>query len=144
MEKIPVSGRNGFIPSHHYAVPWDCLEKERLLEECPGGTSAFGPIMAFWFLVMALLGFGGSYIIPQFYSPPRAGLGYLREGGQSGFLMLGGVFLFVMGAEALYADMGHFGAKPIRLSLVGARLSEHRAQRCRPGGTRSLGCSHNG
>jgi hypothetical protein len=58
MEKIPVSGRNGFIPSHHYAAPWDCLEKERLLEEWPGGTSAFGPIMAFWFLVMAFLGFG--------------------------------------------------------------------------------------
>jgi hypothetical protein len=43
MEKIPVSGRNGFIPSHHYAVPWDCLlapflEKERVLDECPGGT----------------------------------------------------------------------------------------------------------
>ena len=114
-----MSGRNGFIPSHHYAAPWDCLEKERLLEEWPGGTSAFGPIMAFWFLVMAFLGFGGSYTIPQFYSPPRARLGYLREGGQSGFLMLGGVFLYVMGAEALCADMGHFGAKPIRLAWSG-------------------------
>ena len=114
-----MSGRNGFIPSHHYAVPWDCLlaaflEKERLLEEWPGGSSAFGPIMAVRFLVVAFLGFGGSYTIPQFYSRPRAGLGYLREGGQIGFLMLGGVFLCVTGAEALYADMGHFGAKPIR------------------------------
>jgi KUP system potassium uptake protein len=72
-----------------------------------------------WFLVTAFLGFGGSYTIPQFYSPPRAGLGYLREGGQSGFLMLGGVFLCVRGAEALYADMGHFGAKPIRLAWSG-------------------------
>jgi hypothetical protein len=47
---------------------------------------------------------------------PRAGLAYLRTGGVTGFLVLGGVFLCVTGAEALYADMGHFGARPIRLA----------------------------
>ena len=41
---------------------------------------------------------------------------YLANGGFKGFLVLGGVFLCVTGAEALYADMGHFGAKPIRLA----------------------------
>ena len=47
---------------------------------------------------------------------PRYGLHYLLSGGVTGFLVLGGVFLCVTGAEALYADMGHFGAKPIRLA----------------------------
>jgi len=47
---------------------------------------------------------------------PLDALGYLRHGGATGFLVLGGVFLCVTGAEALYADMGHFGAGPIKLS----------------------------
>src|ERR1700693_3365248 len=41
---------------------------------------------------------------------------YLATGGTTGFLVLGGVFLCVTGAEALYADMGHFGARPIRFA----------------------------
>jgi KUP system potassium uptake protein len=47
---------------------------------------------------------------------PIYGISYLRTGGVTGFLVLGGVFLCVTGAEALYADMGHFGARPIRLA----------------------------
>jgi KUP system potassium uptake protein len=47
---------------------------------------------------------------------PWHGLSYLLAGGGTGFLVLGGVFLCVTGAEALYADMGHFGAGPIRLA----------------------------
>jgi KUP system potassium uptake protein len=47
---------------------------------------------------------------------PRHGLSYLLVGGGTGFLVLGGVFLCVTGAEAPYADMGHFGAGPIRLA----------------------------
>ena len=47
---------------------------------------------------------------------PLWGLDYLLRGGITGFLVLGGVFLCVTGAEALYADMGHFGVGPIRLS----------------------------
>jgi K+ transporter len=46
----------------------------------------------------------------------RSGRCYLLSSGGSGFLVLGGVFLCVTGAEALYADMGHFGAGPIRLA----------------------------
>ena len=47
------------------------------------------------------------------------GLTYLIGHGLSGFLVLGAVFLCATGAEALYADMGHFGAKPIRLAWYG-------------------------
>ena len=88
----------------------------------PQGTArigrAFGPIMALWFLVMAMLGLWGIVQHPAvlFAINPLAGLAYLRTGGLTGFLVLGGVFLCVTGAEALYADMGHFGAKPIRLA----------------------------
>ena len=88
----------------------------------PLGTTqigrAFGPIMALWFLVIAMLGLWGIVQHPAvlFAIDPRAGLAYLRTGGMTGFLVLGGVFLCVTGAEALYADMGHFGARPIRLA----------------------------
>ena len=88
----------------------------------PLGTTrignAFGPIMALWFLVLAMLGLWGIVQHPAvlFAIDPRAGFAYLRTGGQTGFLALGGVFLCVTGAEALYADMGHFGARPIRLA----------------------------
>jgi KUP system potassium uptake protein len=88
----------------------------------PLGTArigrAFGPIMALWFLVMAVLGLWGIMQHPAILLAvdPRAAFTYLRTGGLTGFLVLGGVFLCVTGAEALYADMGHFGARPIRLA----------------------------
>jgi KUP system potassium uptake protein len=88
----------------------------------PLGTTrignAFGPIMALWFLVLAMLGLWGIVQHPTvlFAIDPQPGFAYLLTGGQTGFLALGGVFLCVTGAEALYADMGHFGAKPIRLA----------------------------
>jgi len=76
----------------------------------------FGPVMALWFVVMAALGLWGIAQHPGVVvalDPLRA-LHFLATGGYSGFLVLGGVFLCVTGAEALYADMGHFGARPIR------------------------------
>jgi KUP system potassium uptake protein len=88
----------------------------------PQGTARigrlFGPIMAFWFVGIALLGLWGIVQNPAvlWAIDPRAGLAYLASGGAGGFLVLGGVFLCVTGAEALYADMGHFGARPIRLA----------------------------
>ena len=88
----------------------------------PQGTArigrAFGPIMLIWFLVMALLGAYGLYRHPAALVAinPMYGVEYLVHGGAKGFLVLGGVFLCVTGAEALYADMGHFGPGPIRLS----------------------------
>jgi KUP system potassium uptake protein len=79
---------------------------------------AFGPVMFVWFIVMALMGITGIVQHPAVIAAlnPRYGLAYLFSHGISGFLVLGGVFLCVTGAEALYADMGHFGKGPIRLS----------------------------
>ena len=53
---------------------------------------------------------------------PRYGFGYLFGHGFTGFLVLGAVFLCATGAEALYADMGHFGARPIRVAWYGLVL----------------------
>jgi KUP system potassium uptake protein len=86
----------------------------------PLGTSrigtAFGPVMAVWFVTIAALGVWG---IAQDFSVFRAlnplyGLRLLAGNGLKGFAVLGGIFLCVTGAEALYADMGHFGKRPIR------------------------------
>ncbi len=77
---------------------------------------AFGPIMLLWLLVIAALGVWGILRHPAvlWALDPRYGLSFLLHGGLTGFLVLGGVFLCVTGAEALYADMGHFGPRPIR------------------------------
>jgi KUP system potassium uptake protein len=78
----------------------------------------FGPIMTLWFVCIALLGLWGISQNPRVLLAldPRIALTYLFTGGYKSFLVLGGVFLCVTGAEALYADMGHFGARPIRLA----------------------------
>ena len=88
----------------------------------PQGTArigrAFGPIMLLWFLTIALMGAAGIAQHPSvlFALNPLHAVQYLANSGTTGFLVLGGVFLCVTGAEALYADMGHFGAGPIRLA----------------------------
>src|SRR5262249_16171019 len=70
------------------------------------------------FAAIALLGIWGTSRHPSVLVAidPRYGLSFLTSGGAGGFLVLGGVFLCVTGAEALYADMGHFGAGPIKLA----------------------------
>jgi KUP system potassium uptake protein len=77
----------------------------------------FGPIMTLWFAVIGLLGVVGVLRHPAVLVAldPRYGFGYLFSHGFTGFLVLGAVFLCATGAEALYADMGHFGARPIRV-----------------------------
>lgn len=88
----------------------------------PLGTArigrAFGPIMLVWFVTIAALGVIAIADHPGVLAAlnPAYGLGYLMAHGWRGFALLGGVFLCVTGAEALYADMGHFGARPIRLA----------------------------
>ena len=78
----------------------------------------FGPVMLLWFVVIGVLGAIGIARHPQVIVAvdPRYGLTYLFSHGLHGFLVLGGVILCVTGAEALYADMGHFGRPPIRVS----------------------------
>src|SRR5262249_41859680 len=86
------------------------------------GTSrigrAFGPIMGIWFLSLAMLGLWGIAQHPSVLAAldPGRALRYLFSGEAGAFIVLGGIFLCVTGAEALYADMGHFGARPIRLA----------------------------
>lgn len=78
----------------------------------------FGPVMLVWFVAIAVMGLSGIVHHPSVFAAlsPAYGLSYLFSHGVTGFLVLGAVFLCVTGAEALYADMGHFGKKPIRLA----------------------------
>lgn len=78
----------------------------------------FGPIILIWLLVLALLGMIQIYHNPQILRAifPWYGLRFLAVNRLHGFIVLGAVFLVVTGAEALYADMGHFGKRPIRLT----------------------------
>jgi KUP system potassium uptake protein len=80
----------------------------------------FGPIMLVWFLVIAAMGI--HYIVqkPEILQSlsPHYGLQFLIANGVTGFIILGSVFLVVTGAEALYADMGHFGKKPINAAWI--------------------------
>ncbi|MGC2064488.1 MAG: KUP/HAK/KT family potassium transporter [Thermodesulfovibrionales bacterium] len=79
-------------------------------------AGAFGPIMIVWF--SALIGFG---VVSIMQAPevlwalnPYYGLKFLSQNGMDGFIALGEIILCATGGEALYADMGHLGAKPIR------------------------------
>ena len=105
-----------------YIVPAAVAILVALFAIQPQGTArigrAFGPIMALWFVSIAAFGIYGILKHPSVLAAinPVYGLRYLFSGGAGAFLVLGGVFLCVTGAEALYADMGHFGARPIRLA----------------------------
>ena len=78
----------------------------------------FGPIMLVWFLVLALLGLrhiGDDWAILTAVNPWH-GVLFLIENGHASLIVMGSVFLAVTGGEALYADMGHFGRRPIRIA----------------------------
>jgi KUP system potassium uptake protein len=81
----------------------------------------FGPVMLLWFAAIAVMGIYGIAQHPAVFAAlnPVYGLSYLVSHGTTGFLVLGAVFLCVTGAEALYADMGHFGRGPIKLAWFG-------------------------
>ncbi len=84
----------------------------------------FGPIMVAWFLVLAVMGV--SWLVEQpvvlTAIDPRHAVIFFREHGWHGFAVLGAVVLVVTGGEALYADMGHFGKRPIRIAWFGLVL----------------------
>jgi KUP system potassium uptake protein len=77
----------------------------------------FGPVMIVWFTVIALLGAFHVLQDPGVFSAvnPAHGVRLIAAEPRQAFLALGSIFLVVTGAEALYADMGHFGKRPIRL-----------------------------
>ena len=78
----------------------------------------FGPVMLLWFVTIAALGLSAVVRRPEviFAIDPRHAIGFLAHHGMHSFVVLGGVFLAITGAEALYADMGHLGRNPIRSS----------------------------
>jgi KUP system potassium uptake protein len=78
----------------------------------------FGPVMTVWFVAIALVGVTWIVRAPEVLGAinPRHGIVFFREHGWHGFTVLGTVFLVVTGGEALYADMGHFGKRPIRIA----------------------------
>ena len=80
----------------------------------------FGPIMLVWFVTLAVLGIihiGDDLSILKAFNPYYAAY-FLANHGMIGLIVLGSVFLAVTGAEALYADMGHFGRNPIRAAWL--------------------------
>ena len=80
--------------------------------------SIFGPVMVCWFLILAVLGIMGITLHPEILRAvdPRWALRFLADNPLLGWLGLGAVVLAITGGEALYADMGHFGRRPIKLA----------------------------
>ena len=77
----------------------------------------FGPVMLVWFAVIGLMGLHQVVQNPAIFGAinPMYAIHFMDEHALQGFIVLGAVFLVLTGAEALYADMGHFGARPIRM-----------------------------
>ncbi len=86
-----------------------------------GVGAVFGPIMLLWFAGLAVLGLLGIARGPAVLAAvnPAYALRFLVEGGGASFVVLGAVFLVATGGEALYADLGHFGVRPIRAGWFG-------------------------
>ena len=105
-----------------FVIPLTILTLVLLFAAQSRGTgsvgSVFGPIMVVWFLSLGLLGVVEIRHAPAVLASlnPVLGVEFLVRSGWEGFVVLGAVFLAVTGAEALYADVGHFGARPIRLA----------------------------
>ena len=89
-----------------------------------GVASLFGPIMVIWFATIALAGLFHIRDDPGvlFAINPLYGVQFLLDHGRIGLVTLGAVFLVVTGGEALYADLGHFGRKPIQTAWFGLVL----------------------
>jgi len=107
---------------HPYIVPITAVILVFLFVFQKRGTvivgAVFGPIMLIWFVTLAVLGVVNIFKEPGVISAlnPLHGFSFFMRTGWVGFLVLGAVFLVVTGGEALYADMGHFGKRPIRLA----------------------------
>ena len=82
-----------------------------------GIGTIFGPVMLVWFATIALLGLSWLVREPSVLAAvnPVHAFHFFARNGRQGFLVLGSVFLVATGGEALYADMGHFGARPIQI-----------------------------
>jgi KUP system potassium uptake protein len=88
-------------------------------------AGAFGPVMSIWFTALALVGAFSISQAPGIINAlnPYWGIKFLLENGLTGFIALGEIILCATGGEALYADMGHLGGRPIRQAWVGVFLA---------------------
>ena len=104
----------------HFVVPVTVVILVALFSVQSSGTarvaSAFGPVMVVWFVTIAVLGLVHISDDPSVLAAinPYYGIQFLLTHGTIGLVTLGAVFLAVTGGEALYADLGHFGRKPIQ------------------------------
>jgi len=111
-------------PLSHLVVPLSVAILVALFVFQKRGTATvgavFGPIMVIWFVMIALLGVRGVALEPGILRSvnPVHGVRFFAEHGWHGFLVLGAVVLCITGGEALYADMGHFGRRPIRVAWL--------------------------
>jgi KUP system potassium uptake protein len=107
-----------------YVVPLTIMILLMLFAVQSRGTSRvgafFGPVMMVWFVAIAIPAIGRIAADPEvlWAFNPVYGLTFLAEHGKIGLLTLGAVFLAVTGAEALYADLGHFGRRPIQAAWL--------------------------
>ena len=121
-----VEGLEVAAPSlHRFVIPVTLVVLTGLFLVQRFGTASvgrfFGPITVLWFAALAGLGLMHIVEYPQIMwaLSPHYGLAFLLAHPGMGFVALGSVVLTVTGAEALYADMGHFGKRPIRLAWFG-------------------------
>src|SRR5688500_14562902 len=111
---------------HDWIVPMTVAALVGLFAVQKHGTarvgSLFGPLMLVWFAVLAALGIWNIVRLPHVLlaANPMWAAKFLIAHPLPGYLVLGAVFLVVTGGEALYADMGHFGARPIRIAWFAA------------------------
>ena len=104
----------------HYVVPATCVILTGLFFVQSRGTHRvgriFGPIMALWFVTIAITGMRWIVREPEIIAAvnPMHAVHFFQRHALKGFLILGTVVLCITGGEALYADMGHFGRRPIR------------------------------
>jgi KUP system potassium uptake protein len=112
----------------HYVVPIACVILVALFAVQRKGTAVigrvFGPMMIVWFVTIAALGANQLRREPRVLRAiwPGHAVRFFIDNGVKGFLVLGAVILVVVGGEALYADMGHFGRRPIMLGWYGVVL----------------------
>ena len=121
-----VEGIDVYAPDYHaLIVPISLIVLAALFTVQRFGTAlvgrAFGPIMLTWFLCLALLGLPSIIDNPSVLAAldPRHAVAFMVDNGWIAFVALGAVVLVVTGGEALYADLGHFGKKPIRIAWYG-------------------------
>jgi len=124
-----VEGLNVATPLFEpYVIPITCAILVALFLIQYKGTgrvgAVFGPVMVVWFAVLGVLGIRQIAADPRVVSAvsPLHAASFFASNGRAGFWVLGSVFLVVTGGEALYADMGHFGRRPIRWAWFGLVL----------------------